>query len=368
MTQMRVRSLPVVAIIAVSSLVAASGLPEPVYELPGPSASAVSMAAAVSAFLETLTPDQVERTRLSLESEWRTKWHYFPAWIYERPGISLGELSDQQRTLVHRILQASLSDAGYLKASSVIMLDELLSGFALELIEREGESPGFGREEAEAFGNEFYFFSTYGSPSPDGAWGWTLEGHHLSLNFTSAGGLTVGTPQFMGSNPARVETGPYAGWRVLGTEEDLGRSLISSLDPEQSRMARLSAEAPADIISGPEGEGRLDRIEGVPASDLSVDQQDLLRSLVQQYVHKLRSDMAADELAAMEEAGFAGLHFAWAGSGAPGERLYYRVHGPTLIIEFDNTDQDPNHVHTVLIGRDAFGTDLLREHHSQNQH
>ena len=365
---MRRLTLPVVAALAVS-LLALSGPPkETAPPPPSTSPASSSMAAAVLAFLKTLTPAQAERTLLPLDSEWRTKWHYFPSWIYERPGVSLGELSDDQRTLVHRILQTSLSDAGYMKAAAVIRLDDLLSDFALETIEREGEQPGFGRDEAEAFGSEFYFFTTYGSPSEEGAWGWTLEGHHLSLNYTSVDGLTVGTPQFMGSNPARVESGPYAGWRVLGSEEDLGRELIGALDEEQSRTARLSAEAPADIISGPEGEGRLERIEGLPASEMSIEQQGLLSRLVEQYVLKLRGDMAADELEALEEAGFGRLHFAWAGTGAPGARLYYRVHGPTLIIEFDNTVRGPNHVHTVLIGRDAFGVDLLRQHHAQSPH
>ncbi|MEE9184106.1 MAG: DUF3500 domain-containing protein [Acidimicrobiia bacterium] len=350
-----------------ASLVAAPGA-ETGEQVPPGAGSQDEMAPAVNDFLSQLSPEQAARVQLPLDSEWRTKWHYFPSWIYERQGLSLGELSDAQRAGIHRVVNTALSDPGYLKATGIILLDDLTRQFALEFIEQEGERPGFGRREAERFGSEFYFFTVFGAPSSDGAWGWRLEGHHLSLNFTSAGGLTVGTPQFMGTNPARVETGPYAGWRLLAAEEDLGRALIASLEEEQRRAARLSAEAPGDIITGPESETRLDAFEGIPASALNADQRRRLRRLIEQYVGSLRDDLAADELGALEEAGFEQVHFAWAGSTEPGQLLYYRVHGPTLVIEFDNTLDDPNHIHTVLHGRDVSGVDLLREHYAESAH
>lgn len=349
------------------SIVAASGVLAG-GRAPTGAASQDEMVAAVNDFLSLLSSDQAASVQFPLDSEWRTKWHYFPSWIYERHGLGLGELSDAQRAGIHRIIGTALSDPGYLKASGIIMLDDLERQFALELIEREGEQPGFGRREAERFGSEFYFLTVFGTPSAEGAWGWRLEGHHLSLNFTSAGGLTVATPQFMGTNPARVATGPYAGWRLLGAEEDLGRALIASLDEGQLSAARLSTKAPGDIITGPESAERLDAFDGVPASALNTDQRQQLRRLIEQYVSNLQDDLAADELATMEQAGFESLHFAWAGSTDPGRLLYYRVHGPTLVIEFDNTLDDPNHIHTVLHGRDALGVDLLRRHYGENPH
>jgi hypothetical protein len=326
------------------------------------------MASAVQALLSMLPAEQLSRAQLPLDSEWRTKWHYFPSWIYERQGLSLGELTDAQRAGIHRVVSTALSDRGYLKATGIILLDDLARQFALEFIEREGERPDFGRREAERFGSEFYFFTVFGDPSSDGAWAWRLEGHHLSLNFTSAGGLTVGTPQFMGTSPARVEHGPYAGWRLLAAEEDMGRALIASLEEGQRSAARLSFETPADIITGPESERRLEAFEGIPASALTPDQRLRLRLLIGQHVGNLREDLAADELSAMEEAGFERVHFAWAGSTEPGELLYYRVHGPTLVLEFANTLDDPNHIHTVLQGRDASGVDLLRSHYAESPH
>jgi len=363
---MRRRLVPVVVAIAVSIVAASGALTSG--QAPSGVESQDEMVAAVNDFLSLLSSEQAASSQLPLESEWRTRWHYFPSWVYERHGLGLGELSDTQRAAIHRIIRTALSDPGYLKASGIILLDDLERQFALELIEREGEQPGLGRREAERFGSEFYFFTVFGTPSADGAWGWRLEGHHLSLNFTSAGGLTVATPQFMGASPARVVTGPYAGWRLLGAEEDLGRALIASLDEGQLNAARLSTEAPGDIITGPESEKRLDAFEGVPASALNTDQRQQLRRLIEQFVSNLRDDLAADELATMEEAGFESVHFAWAGSTYPGRLLYYRVHGPTLVIEFDNTLDDPNHVHTVLQGRDALGVDLLRRHYGENAH
>lgn len=365
------RSLvPILAVPAAFLVAALAAAPEPETGEPGRSAAGAGdeMRRAVADFLSGLSDEQTTRVRLPLDSEWRTKWHYFPSWLYERQGLSLGELSDAQRAGIHRIIGAALSDPGYLKASGIILLDDLERQFALELIAREGEQPGFGRREAERFGSEFYFFTVFGTPSADRAWGWRLEGHHLSLSFTSAGGLTVATPQFMGTNPARVETGPYAGWRLLGAEEELGRAFIASLDEGQRDAARLSAEAPGDIITGPESETRLVAFEGIRASALNADQRSGLRRLIEQYVGSLRAELAADELKAMKEAGFERVHFAWAGSTEPGRLLYYRVHGPTLVIEFDNTLDNPNHIHSVLHGRDAMGVDLLREHYANSSH
>ena len=365
---MRRRLVPVTIALALAFSIVAASSALTGGQAPSGAESQDERVAAVNDFLSLLSSEQAASVQLPLDSEWRAKWHYFPSWIYERHGLGLGELSDAQRAGIHRIIGTALSDPGYLKASGIILLDDLERQFALELIAREGERPGFGRREAERFGSEFYFFAVFGTPSADGAWGWRLEGHHLSLNFTSAGGLTVATPQFMGASPAKVETGPYAGWRLLAAEEDLGRTLIASLDEGQRAAARLSAEAPGDIVTGPESEERLDAFEGIPASALNTDQRQQLRRLIEQYVGNLQDDLAADEVAVMEQAGFERVHFAWAGSTDPGRLLYYRVHGPTLVIEFDNTLDDPNHVHTVLQGRDALGVDLLRRHYGENAH
>ena len=362
--------LPLLAVIATFLVAAFVAAPDPeTHGLGGSmSGSEDEMVRAVAEFLSGLSDEQAAKVQFPVDSEWRTQWHYFPSWLYERRGLSFGEVSDEQRAEIHRIVGTALSDAGYLKASGIILLDDLERQFALETIAQEGEQPDFGRREAERFGSEFYFFTVFGTPSVDDAWGWRLEGHHLSLNFTSAGGLTVATPQFMGTNPARVETGPYAGWRLLGAEEDLGRALIASLDEGQLNAARISTEAPSDIVTGPESETRLDAFEGIPASALNADQRLRLRRLIEQYVGSLRETLAADELKAMDEAGFERVHFAWAGSTESGQLLYYRVHGPTLVIEFDNTLDDPNHIHSVLHGRDAGGVDLLRAHYAGSDH
>jgi hypothetical protein len=334
------------------------------------SLAAGDIAGAVDAFVATLSPSERARAVMPVASERRTKWHFLPGWIYDRSGsgVRLGDLTDSQRTAVHRLLQVALSDRGYAKATAIVRLDDLLRELSLESIDRDGPQPGFGRKEAEGVGSEHYWMTVFRDDRHQSAWGWRLEGHHLSLNFTAAAGLVIGTPTFMGSDPAHVPSGRYAGWRALVAEEDLGRRLIQSLTPSQNQRAFLSAETPMDVIVGPRGAGRLDSLQGIAAASLDSEQQRLLHRIVETYVGNVRDDVARTELQAMERAGFGRVHVAWAGSLESGKPLYYRVHGPTLVIEFDNPDNNSNHIHSVWHGRDDFGVDLLARHYRESPH
>jgi hypothetical protein len=168
----------------------------------------------------------------------------------------------------------------------------------------------------------------------------------------------------MGANPAEVRSGPLKGLRALGREQDLGRTLAQGMDGGQRQRMLIAARSLGDIVSGPgRGEG-LTAPAGVAASDLAAPQRALLVQLVEAYARNMRPEVADAELGRMRDAGIERLHFAWAGPLEPGHAHYYRVHGPTLLIEFDNTQNDANHIHSIWRDpRNDFGADLLRAHY-----
>jgi hypothetical protein len=265
----------------------------------------------------------------------------------------------EQRRAAYTLLRTALSSQGFLKATTIMSLEGVLR-------ELEADRP----DVEQIRDPEKYWFSVFGDPAADAPWGWRVEGHHLSLNFSSATGKVIATtPSFYGANPAEVRHGPRAGLRVLANEEDLARAIMTAASPEQRQRALLSADAPNDIITAPGNSIDLGKPAGLAAADMSNVQKTLLRRLLSEFAHNLRHELAQRELAAIEEAGIDHVHFAWAGSVNPGEPHYYRLHGPTFILEYDNTQNDANHVHAVWHSRENdFGLDFLRRHYEDNPH
>ncbi len=276
-------------------------------------------------------------------------------------------MSQPQRKLAHDLLKAGLSQRGYMTATQIMELENVLA--ALEASQRAAATQ-------QPAGNAFvrdperYFFSIFGTPSTRNTWGWRVEGHHISLHFTVANGtLVVAAPSFFGSNPAEVREGPKKGLRVLGPVEDAGRSLIESLDASQREKAIINTVAPNDIVTL--AKVKIDPLApvGIPASALTPSQRVLLRKLVDVYAGYMADDIAADRLARIEKAGWDKVAFAWAGALERGQKHYYRVQGPTFLIEYDNTQNDANHVHSVWRDFNGdFGEDLLREHVNGTPH
>jgi len=301
-------------------------------------------------FLSLLTIEQRKEVVLSFESDDRLDWHYIPR---SREGISLKQMSDVQRKAAHALLRAALSDKGYSKTLGVIELEAVLR-----------EIQGAYRDP------DLYYFTMFGAPSSTAPWGWRFEGHHLSLNFSSVTNeLVATTPAFFGANPAHVSTGPKAGLRVLKAEEELGRELVRSLDQTQSRRAIIAARAPADIVTGADEKVDIGKPEGLSVAAMTADQRSLLMQLVEEYVNNMRSEYADSFMARIGRGGIEKIHFSWAGGLEPGQGHYYRIHGPTFLIEYDNTQNNANHIHTVL--RDIendFGVDLLRRHYQTSPH
>jgi hypothetical protein len=319
---------------------------------PAPERPAASpMTAAARAFLVTLRPDLRAQAVLPFDDPDRANWRYVPG---RRRGVNLKQMNPSERAAAHMLLKAGSSARGYEKAAGVIELEGIL---------RDLESFGWFRDP------ELYWFTVYGEPSDAAPWGWRFEGHHVSLNFrVSRGEVAVSTPAFLRANPARVPGGPRAGWRLLPQEEDLARLLLASLTPSERARALISESAPADIIMGP-GRRMPPPPEGIPVSDLSASQRETLLSLVAEYARNARKEIAETRWKRILLAGTEKVRFAWAGSAVAGRGHYYRIQGPTFLIEYDNTQDRANHVHSVW--RDLpidSGADLLRRHYEESPH
>lgn len=329
--------------------------------------SPTTMAGAAKKFLESLTPEQRQLATFAFEGDERTHWNFIPTEIFPRNGLTVKQMSAPQRALAHELLKAGLSQRGYMTATQVMELENVLA--AIEAAQRAAAAlapPAAPLEANRALirDPERYFFSIFGTPSTRNTWGWRVEGHHMSLNFTLVNGrLVAGSPSFFGSNPAEVREGPKKGTRVLGAEEDAGRLLLAALDSAQREKAIITNIAPNDIVTL--NKVKVDPLSptGIPASELTASQRTLLRKLINVYAGYMADDIAADRLTRIEKAGWGKVAFAWAGALERGQKHYYRVQGPTFLIEYDNSQNDGNHVHAVWRDFNGdFGADLLRLH------
>ncbi len=342
------RLLIVLGCVAALAAVAWEAAPGPAEHAPAASEDGVSGAAA--AFLALLDDDARAKATYDLGHEERFNWAFTPV---SRNGLPLKEMTLEQRSAAHSLLQTTLSSQGYHKANAIIELERILGVL-------EGRP---GRRDPEG-----YFVTIFGSPGEGAPWAWRFEGHHLSLNFSlPSDELTVTGPAFMGANPALVPSGPKAGWRPLGREEDLARALVMSLTAEQRGMAVIAAEAPRDIITGNDREARLDGSEGIPASALSAEQREMLFGVIAEYAGNMEAAAAHGWMARIrDEISPDELHFAWAGPTEPGAGHYYRVHAPPFLIEYDNTQGNANHVHSVWRDMENdFGGDALARHYEE---
>lgn len=305
------------------------------------------MAEAANRFLASLTPEQRAKATFAFQEDERQNWHYVPI---ERKGLPLREMTPAQKHLATALLSAGLSQQGYLKAETIMSLEDVL-----RIIEH-----GTGPERDP----EKYFFSIFGQPSADGTWGYRVEGHHLSQNYTVVGGHVAGAPSFFGANPAEVREGPRKGLRTLAAEEDLGRAVIQSLDAEQRKIAVVTPTAYGDILTTDSRQAALKgQPSGLSASRMDAKQFDLLLALLEEYARNMPDQIAQSREEQIKKAG-KDIYFAWAGGTEKGEPHYYRVQTSSFLIEYDDTQNNANHIHSVW--RDFsgdFGADLLKLHY-----
>jgi hypothetical protein len=328
--------------------------------------TASSMAKATTALLESLTPEQKQKMALPMDSADRTRWNFVPTSMFPRQGLPLKEMTEPQRKLAHELLRTALSQRGY-SITTAIMND-------LEAILRDTEAAARAAKGQTTGGQirdpELYFFTVFGTPAAKGVWGWRVEGHHVSLHFTVGNGTAVAAaPTFFGSNPAEVREGPKQGYRALDREQDAGRALVMALDESQRKTAIFSETAPNDIVTMTSVTTDPLSPPGIAASAMTPKQRELLMQLIEVYTSQMSPDLAAERQAEVKKGGVDKITFAWAGPVEPGMRHYYRVQGPMFLIEFDNTQNNGNHIHSVWRDFDSdFGRDLLREHLAAVKH
>jgi Protein of unknown function (DUF3500) len=326
--------------------------------------SAASMAQAATQLLASLSAEQRQRGAFAFESDERTKWHFIPTEMFSRNGLTIKAMTEPQRKLALALLRTGLSPRGYLTATQIMDLENVLRDLEAAQRTADPRAPAGRGAQPMVRDPERYFFSVFGTPSPKGAWGWRVEGHHVSLHFTVVNGSFIaGAPTFFGVNPAEVRSGPKTGLRILGESEDAARSLLMALDSTRRAKAIINAVAPSDIATVNQLPIKPLEPAGIVAGELTTSQRDLLMALVDAYASQMTGDVAAERMNRLRKAGIEKIGFAWAGEAERGKKHYYRVQGPTFLIECDNTQDDGNHIHSVWRDFDGdFGRDLLREH------
>ena len=310
---------------------------------------------AANQFISLLDSNQKTETIFPFDGAEKYNYHFVPL---ERKGITFNEMNESQQKAAFNLLQTCLSVEGAKKTKSIMQLDAVLKVLENRKPDDHFRDPGN------------YHISIFGIPGKQTIWGWRFEGHHISFNFSvDKQKLVSGTPGFLGSNPAIVLSGPKKGTQVLKDETDKGFILLHSLSPEQLKIAVFDTLAPAEIFTFDKRQAMIEHPQGIAYSEMTADQQQKLLALINVYVHRYTKLFAEDMIKEITGAGLGNIRFCWAGNLKPelGKPTYYRVQGPTFIIEYDNTQNNANHVHSVL--RDLkhdFGGDELLEHYQQS--
>jgi len=307
-----------------------------------------AVVAASNRFVSGLDVRQREKASFDFADDERLNWHFIPR---AREGIPLKELTLEQLGSARELLQTLFSAKGFQKAEDVRDLENVLA-----VLQPDGP---FVRDP------DLYYLSVFGTPSMRGAWAIRYEGHHLAFNWTFIEGAGIASsPQFFGSNPAEVRSGEQQGTRVLATEEDLGRQLVKSLSASQLRAAMIPGEVPRDIFTGAQKEIAALEDLGISYAQLNSQQQEILLSIISEVASAQAEIVARERLRVIMDGSIDSVKFVWIGGMERGDAHYYRIQGESFLIEYDNTQNEANHVH--LVWRDFegdFGRDLIRLHY-----
>jgi hypothetical protein len=319
---------------------------------------AAAMRAAARGLVDLLDAEQRPRAVLPFDGDLHRQWTYLPG---DRPGLRLGDLNDEQLERALDLLLLVHSVRGWSDTQLVI---------GIEAVRRELSDQQAGRSGVDPHRDLPYWLVVLGDPTSTDPWAWRINGHHLLAQATIVGDQVNGVPHFFGAQPATVLTGPHAGLRALPREEDFARELMLALQEDQRSLAQIAIEAPDDIASRWDPAARLpEQPRGVSYARLDRLQRELFVALLRQYVDRATPAVANQAWADITDAGLDHVSFGWAGPVERGSGHYYALSGPTLLIEYDNTQDDANHIHSVWrdLRRD-FAGDLLAQHYAQARH
>ncbi len=311
-----------------------------------------NITAAATKFLAGLDDAHRSKAALPFEGNERENFHYTP---HERAGLPFKEMNEAQRAAAMDLLATAMSEKGKLKVTQIMALESLLAEIEKNPTYRD---PGK------------YYVTVFGTPGNSKGWGWRFEGHHLTVNITLAGDSVISvTPSFLGSNPAEVREGKDKGLRVLAAEEDLARALVTSLLAAGKPGVIFNEKSPSEIISAENRTAIALQPVGILAADMTGAQREGLITLISEYTGRYRPNVAASDLEKIKRAGTEKIRFAWAGGTKPGEAYYYRIQGPTFLMEAVNFQNNANHIHASWRDFDNdFGRDALREHLTAEPH
>lgn len=293
--------------------------------------SADRMVSSADRLLDSLDDSQKAQINFKFDDAERLNWHFIPR---ERKGLSIKEMTGAQRSLAFGLVSSGVGASGFQKVTTIMSLEQILKDL------EQGKGPVRDPER--------YFVSIFGTPDAKGRWGWRFEGHHLSMNVTVEDGKIISaTPIFFGSNPAEVRSGPRQGLRTLGDLEDAALRVVQALSPEQAKTAIVEDKAPADIRAANTPQAPTDAPVGIAFADLKQDQKKMVQSLVQSFASEMPAEVAKAWLEEIVNSDVDKIHFAWMGPADRTQPHAFRVQGPTFLIEFNNTQNGANHVHTA---------------------
>ena len=295
----------------------------------------IAMATAATRLAELLPAEQKSKLSYGFDDPERLNWHFIPK---ERNGVVLWDLFGEPRNAAEDLVKAGLSAAGYAKTLQVRSLEEVLYLF-------EGGEEAYRRDRRHP---HKYHLTIFGTPGAKGTWGWRFEGHHMSLNFVIRDGVVVSSsPEMLGANPALIDAGPGRQLRVLANREDLARSILMACNAEQKKQMWVSDKAPDDIRGAGMPQAVVDKAVGLRFGDMSPDQQKLFRELIGEYLSAMPAQVVRDRMRAIEKGGMDDIRMGWWGEAERNKRHHYVIQGKLFIIEYNNTQNDANHVHSI---------------------
>ncbi|MBN8858373.1 MAG: DUF3500 domain-containing protein [Sphingobacteriales bacterium] len=314
-----------------------------------------SFAAAAKTFVELLNDDQKVKAVLPFDMEERYNFHYIPK--DNRKGISMNELDERQKQEAFHLLRMGIASETIKKMQDIMQLEMVLRTLEGRSADDHYRDPGK------------YFLTIFGQPETNTIWGLRFEGHHISFNFSvNNDTIAAGTPSFLGANPAIVQEGPQKNKEVLKEETNMAFALLHAFSQQERTKAVIDTNVPGDIITGAGRKAMIEHPQGIRYSEMNGAAQREMLALLQLYIHRYTKLFADDMLKDIKAAGLNNLWFTWEGHTEKkiGNPCYYRIQGPTIIIEYDNTQNNANHIHTVVRDlKNDFGGDELLEHYRQ---